>query len=68
MAFNSNITPGSAPLLWSNVYEAFTKINENFDILVATVGNGSGLTPINFETLDTSVSPATSNAYSLGIS
>jgi hypothetical protein len=66
MAFNNNITPGAPPLLWSNVYEAFTKINENFDILVATVGDGSGLTPINFETLDTSVSPATDYQYNLG--
>lgn len=68
MAFNTNITPGTPPLLWSNVYEAFTKINENFDILVATVGSGSGLIPINFETLDTSVSPATDNLYNLGSS
>jgi hypothetical protein len=66
MAFNTNITPGAPPLLWSDVYEAFKQVNENFDILAATVGGGSGLTPINFETLDTSVSPATSNAYSLG--
>ena len=66
MAFNNNITPGAPPLLWSNVYEAFTKINENFDILVATVGDGSGLSPINFETLDTSVSPATDYQYNLG--
>lgn len=66
MAFNTNITPGAPPLLWSDVHDAFTKVNENFDILVATVGSGSGLIPINFETLDTSVSPATSNAYRLG--
>lgn len=66
MSFNNNITPGAPPLLWSNIYEAFTKINENFDILVATIGTGSGLTPINFETLDTSVSPSTDNLYSLG--
>ena len=68
MAFNNNITPGSPPLLWSSVHEAFTKVNENFDILAATVGGGSGLTPLNFETLDTSVSPAASNIYDLGSS
>lgn len=68
MAFNNNITPGSPPLLWSSVHEAFTKVNENFDILAATVGGGSGLTPLNFETLDTSVSPASSNIYDLGSS
>lgn len=65
MAFNNNITPGAPPLLWSEVNDAFRKVNENFDILAATVGGG---TLVNFETLDTSVSPATSNAYSLGTS
>jgi hypothetical protein len=52
--------------MWSEVYDAFTLINENFDILVATVGDGSGLTPINFETLDTGVKPTTNNLYDLG--
>ena len=66
MSFNSNIIPGAAPLQWSNVYDAFTKINENFDILVATVGDGSGLTPIDFGTLDTNVSPTNTNIYKLG--
>jgi hypothetical protein len=68
MAFNTNITPGRPPLLWSDVHDAFIKVNENFDILVATVGTGSGLTPIDFETLNTNVSPATSNTYQLGSS
>lgn len=68
MAFNTNITPGNPPLLWSNIDEAFSRINENFDILVATIGTGSGLIPINFETLDTSVSPTVSDTYSLGSS
>jgi hypothetical protein len=66
MAFNSDITPGAPPLLWSDVHEAFIKVNENFDILVATIGNGSGLTPLNFETLDTSVSPSADQTYQLG--
>jgi hypothetical protein len=66
MAFNSNITPGRPPLLWSDVQEAFIKVNENFDILVATVGDGSGLTPIDFSSLDTNVSPTTDNLRSLG--
>ena len=66
MSYNSNITPGAPPLLWSDVQEAFRQVNENFDILVATVGGGSGLTPLNFETLDTSVSPTTDNLYKLG--
>ena len=66
MAFNSNITPGRPPLLWSDVQEAFVKVNENFDILVATVGDGSGLTPIDFSSLDTDVTPTTDNLRSLG--
>ena len=66
MSFNNNITPGAPPLLWSNIYDAFTQINENFDILVATIGDGSGLTPISFETLDSNVKPSTDNIYSLG--
>ena len=67
MSFNNNITPGAPPLRWDRVLEAFTKVNENFDILVATVGAGSGLTPIDFSTLDTNVAPATDNTYSLGV-
>ena len=66
MSFNSNITPGRPPLLWSDVQEAFIKVNENFDILVATVGDGSGLTPIDFSSLDTDVTPTTDNLRSLG--
>ena len=66
MSFNSNITPGRPPLLWSDVQEAFVKVNENFDILVATVGDGSGLTPIDFSSLDTDVTPTTDNLRSLG--
>lgn len=66
MAFNSNITPGRPPLLWSDMYDAFVKVNENFDILVATVGDGSGLTPVDFSSLDTDVSPSVDNLRSLG--
>jgi len=66
MPFNSNITPGRAPVLWSEVNDAFVKVNENFDILVATIGDGSGLTPIDFTSLDTSVKPTTDNLYELG--
>lgn len=66
MSFNTNITPGRPPLLWSEVNDAFIKINENFDILVATIGDGSGLTPLDFTSLDTSVKPTTDNLYDLG--
>lgn len=64
MAFNNNITPGSAPLLWSNVQEAFIKINENFEEIVASTG--LGITPVNFESLNTSVSPTLDNTHDLG--
>jgi hypothetical protein len=66
MPFNNNITPGRPPVLWSEVNEAFTKVNENFDILVATIGTGSGLAPIDFSSLDTDVTPTTNNLRSLG--
>ena len=66
MPFNTNITPGRPPVLWSEVNDAFVKVNENFDILVATIGNGSGLTPVDFTSLDTAVKPTTSNLYDLG--
>lgn len=62
---NTNITPGRPPLLWSDVNDAFTKINENFDSIQGTL-ELAGLSPINFETLDTSVKPTTDNLYDLG--
>jgi hypothetical protein len=65
MAFNTNITPGRPPLLWSDVQEAFVKVNENFDSLIAA-GLGGGLVPVDFNTLDTDVSPTTDNLRSLG--
>lgn len=64
MAFNNNITPGSPPLLWSDINEAFRQVNENFDILAVAVGGVGGL--VNFESLDTNVSPTLDNTYSLG--
>ena len=64
---NPNITPGAPPLRWDRVLEAFTKVNENFDSIAATIsGGGGGLSPINFDTLDTNVSPAADNTYTLG--
>ena len=66
MPFNNNITPGAPPLLWSDVNDAFTRINENFDIIVATVGGGGALTPIDFTSLDTSVKPTVDNLRDLG--
>jgi hypothetical protein len=64
---NPNITPGAPPLRWDRVLEAFTEVNENFDSIAATIsGGGGGLSPINFDTLDTNVSPAADNTYKLG--
>lgn len=65
MPYNNNITPGAPPLLWSDVNEAFTKINENFDILAASVGLG-GL--LDFNTLDTNLSPTDDETYTVGSS
>jgi hypothetical protein len=62
---NTNITVGAPPLLWSDVNEAFTRINENFDSIAASLG-AAGITPINFETLDTSLKPTVDNLYELG--
>lgn len=64
---NPLITPGNPPLLWSDVNDAFTQINQNFDSIAATI-LGGGLTPVDFNTLDTNVSPTVSDTYSLGSS
>jgi hypothetical protein len=37
MAYSNNITPGRPPLLWSDVNEAFSQINENFTILASVI-------------------------------
>jgi hypothetical protein len=62
---NPNITPGAPPLLWSNVQEALRQVNQNFDSIQGTL-ELAGLSPVNFETLDTNVSPTLDNTYSLG--
>lgn len=59
---NNDILPGAAPLLWSNMKEAFDKINENFTALDLATGG----TAVNLETLNTNVSPAYDNTYNLG--
>lgn len=59
---NTNIPVGSAPLLWSDVKDAFDKVNENFIALDLATGG----TAVNLETLNTSVSPAIDNEYTLG--
>ena len=64
---NPNIQLGAPPLLWSDIQLALTRVNENFDSVAAALGV-AGLTPIDFETLDTNVSPTTDSEYSLGSS
>jgi len=63
---NTDITVGTPPLIWSDVNDAFAKINENFDSIAATI-MGAGLTPVDFATLNSNVSPALDNTYSLGV-
>jgi hypothetical protein len=62
---NTNIVPGRPPLLWSDVHEAFRQVNQNFDSIAAALGV-AGITPIDFETLDTNLSPTDTNTYQLG--
>ena len=59
---NTQILVGAPPLLWSNVHEAFEKINENFTSLDLATGGSA----VNLETLNTNVSPAISNDFALG--
>lgn len=61
---NTNIPIGAPPLLWSEVKDAFDKINENFIALDLATGGSA----VNLETLNTSVSPAIDNEYTLGSS
>jgi hypothetical protein len=65
MPLIENITAGTSPLLWSNVDQAFNKINANFTALAATIGSGN---VIDFSNLVTDVSPNATNQYVLGTS
>lgn len=66
MPYDTNLNPGAPPLLWSSVKEAFDKVNENFEIIAATIGDGSGLVPVNFTDLNSNLVPADNAAYDLG--
>jgi hypothetical protein len=59
---NTEILVGAPPLLWSNVHEAFEKINQNFTALDLATGGSA----VNLETLSTDVSPAVTNDFALG--
>lgn len=63
--YSTNINPGSPPLRWDNVLAAFEQVNANFEMLSAALG-ASGLTPINFSDLDSSVIPSINGVYVLG--
>lgn len=65
MSYNQNIKIGPAPLLWSNLDDAFSKINQNFDIIAVNVLGGAG-TSIDFSTLTSDVTPVTTNSFVLG--
>ena len=65
MSYNQNIKIGPAPLLWSNLDDAFLKINQNFDIIAVNLLGGAG-TSIDFSTLTSDVTSNTTNSFSLG--
>jgi hypothetical protein len=67
MAYTSDniVSPGSPPVLWSDIDTAFRIINQNFVELYATIGGGS---VVDFNSLSTNVSPSSSEVYDLGSS
>lgn len=60
-----SITPGSAPILWSSIDDAFNKINANFTELYLTISGGSS-GAVDLENLAGNLSPNTSGAFFLG--
>ncbi len=61
------INPGSAPILWSSIDDAFNKINANFTELYLTISGGSS-GAVDLTNLASTLSPNTSGAYFLGSS
>jgi len=49
MAYNSNISPGNAPLLWSNINDAFDIINNNFALIGSTLASNNPKTIANVD-------------------
>ena len=66
MTYKTNISIGAPPILWSNVQQAFDEINQNFLELGVIVGSALDLEPLNFNNLESSVSPNNSNEFNLG--
>jgi hypothetical protein len=64
MALNTKITPGLPPLIWSSVQDAFAQVNLNFQEISATIGGDL----VDFTALQSSMTPATTNTYTLGTS
>jgi Head domain of trimeric autotransporter adhesin len=61
------INPGSAPILWSSIDNAFDKINSNFTELYLTIAGGSS-GAVDLQNLASTLSPNTSGAFFLGSS
>ena len=59
-------SPGTPPLLWSSVEEAFRNINQNFNDLYATIQADGSTQVVNFSQLYNDVSPAVDGVYELG--
>ena len=57
------ITSGKAPIVWSTVEDAFTKINANFTELYASIGETGS---IGFDALETDLIPVDNDTYDLG--
>jgi len=58
-----SITSGKAPIVWSTVEDAFTKINANFTELYASIGETGS---IGFDALESNLIPANNDTYDLG--
>jgi hypothetical protein len=58
-----SITPGKAPIVWSTVEEAFTKINANFTELYASIGDTGSIV---FDALESDLIPFGNDVYNLG--
>lgn len=58
-----SITPGKAPIVWSTVEDAFTKINANFTELYASIGDTGSIV---FDALESDLIPFGNDVYDLG--
>ena len=65
MEYKTDIAVGAPPLLWSEVQSAFDQVNQNFTVLGAAL-SAEGITPVNFNTIGSNVSPSEDNTYRLG--